>query len=117
MRTWILGTACAAVVALVCPHLAAAAIVRIGTGTAVEVGTTATKLDDASVPNTGPRYIVVCNPSGNGLVHIGGASVTTANGLPLRPGDCWVSGDRVDPAVSVYAIAASTQTVRVQEYL
>lgn len=103
--------------ALVVPPVAHARITKVGRGTAVSVMTSATALDDTSVSNQLPRYVTVCNLSSNGDVFIGDATVTTATGLPLGAGKCWYSGERVDADVQVYAIAASTQVVRVSEVL
>lgn len=94
-----------------------ARLVRIGTGTPVVVGTTPVALDDTSISNALPRYVLVCNRSGNGEVRLGGEGVTLTTGLPLRPGQCWHSGERIDPSVVVYGVAASSQTVDVLEVL
>jgi len=115
MRTRLTLAAVAAVL-LVCPA-AHARVTKIGRGTAVTVGTAAVALDDTTVDNALPRYVTVCNPSGNVDLFIGDATVTTATGLPIRSGQCWTSGERVDGGVQVYGIAASSQSVRVSEAL
>lgn len=102
---------CAAVVVSL-PVEALGEIVAFGRGTEVTCGTEATALDDATVGATN-RHLLVCNPSSGALVYLGGASVTTATGLPLRPGDCWHSGERVRKGVTPYCIAASASAVRV----
>ena len=100
----------AAVVAL--PFGAWGRIVQFGRGTAVTCGTTATALDDSTVGAVA-RHLIVCNPSSGALVYLGGATVTVATGLPLRPGDCWNSGERVEKDLTPYCIADAPSAVRV----
>ena len=102
---------CAAVVVSL-PSDAIGEVVSFGAGTAVTCGVTATALDDSTVGAVA-RHFIVCNPSSGALVYLGGATVTVATGLPLRPGDCWNSGERVEKDLTPYCIADAPSAVRV----
>lgn len=80
---------------------------------AVTVANTATAL--ASAPSTvGPRRSVLVHvPEGGVTVYVGGADVTTANGIPVASGSTLELG-KLDGAERPYGIVASgTQAVRV----
>lgn len=105
-----------ALVLVAAPAHAMLRVVAIGQGTEVTVGTNAVLLDDTSldVPAGDLKLVTVCNPSGNGILYVGGSGVTAAKGLPVRPGNCYTSallaGD-----VPLYGIAEASMQVRVQE--
>ena len=76
----------------------------------VSVTTSATALP--TTPYSKRRSLLIQN-AGTAVIYIGGSDVTTANGFPLYPRGVL----RVDAAddVTIYAIAGSTQAVRVLE--
>jgi hypothetical protein len=104
---------------LVCPQLALARIVRIGSGTAVTCGTTPTLLDDASVPDSIDRFISARLASGSGVIYIGhhtaAKPLTVANGTPLYDKERFESGERVQAGLQYYCIASTPTPARVWE--
>lgn len=86
--------------------MAFAVTTKFGGGTAVTCGTTATALDDTSIPYTEPRWIVVSNPSSNVPIYIAGAGVTATTGTMLRPGETYFAGC-VASGTKLYCITAS----------
>ena len=119
MRTIFLFAALVAALALVCPAPARAVeldpIGKVG-GTAVTCATTATLADDTDVPDTEHRHVLICNLSGNAVVYVKSSNtVTIANGIPIRPGDCWSSGRKVAGGTRMYCISSAPSEVRVSE--
>jgi hypothetical protein len=81
---------------------------------AVTVSTTATDLLSASDDDRAGRSVAVYNAS-DATVYIGGADVTTANGIPIAT-LTWGPGLDLSPGNALYGIvAASTKSVRVLE--
>lgn len=76
----------------------AATVVNAG---AVAVGTAAVLLAAADSARKGLRFSV----AGSQTIYIGGAGVTTANGIPLAVGDLWIESDAAPAAW--YAIAGA----------
>lgn len=103
------------------PGRASAEIPLLGRGTEVTVTTTATALRDtggtAAPALTRARYVVACVPDTEAAtVYVGGPGVTAATGIPVTPGRCYTSGERLAPDVVLYgAVASGTAKVRVQE--
>ena len=127
MRKRLSRAAALAVVAaaLVCPQLALARIVRQGTGTKVTCTTTPTLLDDTSVPNSAPRWMLIQNRYGNAPVVIGRhvpdtSPLTYDKGIELRGDQAYAPAERVgtESEAQLYCITASgTVDVRVREEL
>ena len=105
-----------AVALLVCALPAAAAPVasdtfsRLGNGSAVACNVTPATVADSTFTATGSHWLIISNPSGNGVVYIGGTAVG-ANGIILRPGDKLVLGVTKTAVVKCYASASTTINV------
>lgn len=79
--------------------------------TAVTVGTSATLLPPITLPHR--RSLTIYNESSNDI-YIGGADVTTSNGLPI-PAKSYSPPLDAGEIMKVYAVAASPSAVRVFE--
>lgn len=94
-----------------------AAFSVIGNGTCVTVGTTATELDDTSLPNDSDRYVLIHNESEDTPIRVGGQTVTASTGILVAPGEKFPSGDKLTGKNNFWAITASGEArVCVQEY-
>jgi hypothetical protein len=80
----------------------------------VTVTTTAAELFASGSALSGRKYIAIHN-TGSVTVYIGGASVTTSNGVPVYPGDTVVRAIETGSTVAIYGIAASSNAVIVEE--
>lgn len=78
---------------------------------AVSVASTATVILAAS--DLAKKRIIKNN--GTQTVYLGDASVTTANGMPIDPGEAWVDEDGCDAWYGI--VASSTADVRYITYL
>jgi hypothetical protein len=79
------------------------------------IGTTAIELFAGDARAARRKSLCVYN-NGTANVYWGGSDVTTANGFPLLPGDSVIFDfERTDTPVSIYAVAAANNTVRVAE--
>jgi hypothetical protein len=78
---------------------------------AVSVATTATDLTATSITGASYERMLIYN-NGSATIYVGGANVTTSNGLPVAPGASLGVGARAE----VYGIVASgTVEARVLE--
>lgn len=87
--------------------------VNVKVGGAVTIGTTFSPaqvtLNNASATqilgtSATPAGRSICNIDAAIVEYIGGAAVTTANGIPLQPSGCW---DASHTSAAIYGIAAS----------